>query len=339
MVGSDKHISRSQWWILFLACVVGLTLAFSGRALGTITFDRASSRTGTAASLSWSHTVGTGANRILLVGVSIRTATRTVSSITYAGVNLTRLGFRNSAGNRVRMEMWYLLSPPQATANVIVTLSASAAVVGGAVSFFGVDPTVPFGTFTSATATSATASTSVTSAPDEIVVDVAVAQGNAFTLTAGGGQTAHWNTATGIAAGDACGASSRENGASSVTMSWTLLLSRAWAIGAVPLKPAPDPNIVLTLSQSISAPPPGNTVTYTMDFQNTGVGPAASTSITLPVPPNTAYVPNSVMINGVPKTDAADADEVTLAGSTVTVNLGSVPAGVSGTVTYRVVIQ
>jgi uncharacterized repeat protein (TIGR01451 family) len=107
----------------------------------------------------------------------------------------------------------------------------------------------------------------------------------------------------------------------------------------VPLKPAPNPNIVLSLSQNNGAPPPGTTVTYTMTYQNTGVGPAANTSITLPVPPNTTYVANSVLLNGVAKTDAADADEVTLSGSTVTVNLGSLAAGASGSLTYRVVIQ
>jgi uncharacterized repeat protein (TIGR01451 family) len=328
-----------HWRFPRYACVLTLSLAISMPALSAIAFDQATSTTGNTASLSWSHTVGIGTNRILVVGVSIRNAGRTVSNITYAGLNLTRLGFQNSGGNTVRMEMWYLIGPPQGTANVTVTLSANASVVAGGASYFGVDPITPFGTFTSATATSTTASTTVTSATGEIVMDVVAAQGTSWFLTIGGSQTAQWNAGTGTAPGDVRGASSRESGALSVTMSWTLLVSRPWAIGAAPLKPVPDPDLILTLSQDDGTPPPGAIVTYTMTYQNAGVGQATSTLITLPVPPNTSYEANSVLLNGVAKTDAPDADEVTLSGSTITVNLGGVPTGGSGTITYKVMVQ
>jgi hypothetical protein len=44
-------------------------------------------------------------------------------------------------------------------------------------------------------------------------------------------------------------------------------------------------------------------------------------------------------LNGVLKTDAADADEVTVSGATITINLGTVGVGGSGTITYKVVVN
>ncbi len=76
------------------------------------------------------------------------------------------------------------------------------------------------------------ATVDVTSASDEVVVDVVGAR-NAASLTVGAGQTQRWNLGVGVIDGGG----SSESGAATVTMSWTLSDTFEWAIAGVSLKP------------------------------------------------------------------------------------------------------
>jgi uncharacterized repeat protein (TIGR01451 family) len=101
---------------------------------------------------------------------------------------------------------------------------------------------------------------------------------------------------------------------------------------------------VLTMTKTVAVvgggqPVPGATLRYTLQYHNTGTGASAQAVISDPIPANTAYTANSVVLNGAAKTDVADADEVTVSGGTVTVTLASVTAGFNGTITFDVVIQ
>lgn len=98
-------------------------------------------------------------------------------------------------------------------------------------------------------------------------------------------------------------------------------------------------NMVLDLNANAANPSPGDIITYTIAFTNDGDGSSTNTLVTALAPANTTYVPASTRINGIVKTDAADADEVTVSGSTITVNLGTVGVSGSGTITYNVVIN
>jgi uncharacterized repeat protein (TIGR01451 family) len=99
------------------------------------------------------------------------------------------------------------------------------------------------------------------------------------------------------------------------------------------------PNMVLTMAQSHTHPSPGQVVTYTITYSNNGDGPAGTVLVTASAPASTTYVPGNTALNGVFKTDQSGDDEVTVAGSTITINLGTVAAGASGTITYKVTIQ
>jgi len=108
-----------------------------------------------ASSLSWSHTVGSGSERLLVVGVSIRNnSSQTVTSVTYNSTALTYLNSRTN-GTNARVEMWYLKEADfpgtPGTYDLVVSLSGSARCVAAATSFFNVDQSTPFGTFSSAT--------------------------------------------------------------------------------------------------------------------------------------------------------------------------------------------
>jgi len=197
-----------------------------------------------AGSLTWSHTVGAGNDRILIVGVSIRNAGgQTVTGVTYNGLALTLIGSANNAGN-VAAYMYYRLAPPTGTYSIIVTLSASAAFVAGAVSLFNVDQTTPFGTFASATGSGTAtwaAFVDVPSANGEIVVATLAKQYNyAVQPEQQTSQADRWNLSTtnGTSA-DILGVGTLRGGQATARAYWALTgaPTQQWAIGGVPVKP------------------------------------------------------------------------------------------------------
>jgi len=138
------------------------------------TATSADSLTATAAtSLSWSHTTS-GVDRYLVVGVSLRLSTvppneERVASVTYNGDALTLIGSQTGLGSfSSRIEMWGLVNPDLGGPfTILVTMASNgtgtARIVGGAVSFTGVDQNMPLGTFVPATSVSSTPSVTVSS--------------------------------------------------------------------------------------------------------------------------------------------------------------------------------
>ncbi len=99
--------------------------------------------------------------------------------------------------------------------------------------------------------------------------------------------------------------------------------------------PVNRPLMTMTKSANRATAKPGDTILYTINYSNIGTSAATFVTMTDTQPDNTTYVPNTVTLNAVAKTDAADADEVTLTGSTIQLNIGVVQPGVSGTVTLK----
>ncbi|HEX8140302.1 MAG TPA: C25 family cysteine peptidase [Pyrinomonadaceae bacterium] len=194
--------------------------------------------------VTWSHTVGSGNNRALIVGVSTAVITAPgpavdrVTSVTYGGTPLTRLGSQRDSTVNSGIEMFILVNPPAGTANVVATIiSGVNYVVGGSASFFGVHQTTPTGTFTSATGNDTTPTVAVTTTTGDVVIDTVGTLPSGF-LTPGAGQTGRWNGRAFFSSAFDVGAGSTEPGVTpSTTMSWTSN-SQPWSIGAVALKPA-----------------------------------------------------------------------------------------------------
>lgn len=88
-----------------------------------------------------------------------------------------------------------------------------------------------------------------------------------------------------------------------------------------------------------SSPLPGATITYGMRLQVTGSAPIDGAMITDIIPQGTSYVASSLTLQSATLTDAPgdDAGEASAAG--IAVNLGTVPAGASRTVTFDVLIE
>ena len=190
---------------------------------GSVVHDASSGMvdtSGTATSFSWSHTVGNGADRYLLVGVSFDNRNGdTITSVKYGAQNLTFVGAQNGAAARDRVELWGLVAPNSGTDTITVTASGNPGktFVMAASSWEGVDQNDPVGTPAGTTQSDGTIT--VASASGNMVVDqVGSYKGTA--ANPGNGQTAIF-TDTSSAGGSIVGGGSYKTGAASVDMTWT----------------------------------------------------------------------------------------------------------------------
>jgi len=217
----------------------GTTIALDG--------DVSSGTADGVSSISFSHTTGTGMNRLMLVGVSANSygSVQTISSVTFnydtTELPLTEVGSVENEGGRLAA-IYGLVDPPSGQAGtVVVTFSGSVGngIVAGAANFAGVDQDTPFGTYASNTGTDTTPTVNVATEAKDVVFDtVFLGAGTIGTLAAGGGQMDQWNETVDRVRG---AASTEEATGVSVTMSWAVsggATSRYWAIAAVPINPA-----------------------------------------------------------------------------------------------------
>ncbi len=84
---------------------------------------------------------------------------------------------------------------------------------------------------------------------------------------------------------------------------------------------------------------PGAVLTYQIVATLSGAGTATNLAITDPLPANLTYVPGSIAVNGIAKTDAADADNAQFVANTVSVSLGNVASPANFVITFRATIN
>lgn len=200
-----------------------------------ITFDAASTSEFFSNLHSWEHVVGSGSDRLLIVGVSLYQDADAVIGITWGEQDFTYLASRVKAG-AIRVELWYLKNPDVGTKDIDIETDWGRVTVGAA-SWFGVEQAGTFGAVATMATYSATISVDVSSAADELVIDVAGWHSNNV-ATVGGGQTQRWNRLGVPGTVHVGNAGSSEPGDTTVTMSWTLPASVNWATIGVPLRPA-----------------------------------------------------------------------------------------------------
>jgi uncharacterized repeat protein (TIGR01451 family) len=270
----------------YVPMLTSVDLGSSGSGVITVAATTFGSSAG-ATSLTVPHVPGAGANRLMLVSVMTGASSTTgndattVSSVTFAGTNLSLVGVTNDPGTRVRCYIYGLTNPPAASNNVVISLAASRPVYAGVTTFNGVNQSTPLGTVYRNAQGAATGGTGVTfagltnivSAPGELVYDALAVDidGTVETLTPGTNQTKLWvvtNTSTVLLAG-----SSTKPGALLVTNNWTWGLSDQQQYGmlAVSIKPAAagggGTNVTsfaqTPVFQSAFTMPAGGTVTIT----------------------------------------------------------------------------
>ena len=198
------------------------------------TFDAVSSGSANGvSSITISHVVGTGTDRILLVGASTDPVDMTpVPTATYNGVSMTAVPSGLVAAGINRAQWFYLLNPASGTHDIVISWTGgNSYIVAGGISFSGVSQSNPLGTAATNSGTSTTASVDVTSSSTAVVVDcLAFDRTGTTTATCDASQTQQWNIAV---TADKRGAASTKSGASTTTMSWTLSNSRAFCIVGV----------------------------------------------------------------------------------------------------------
>ncbi len=228
------------------------------------------------ASLSFSHTTGTGQNRLLVVGVSWNSGddVRTISSVTFtptagSAQNLTKaVGRTHSTQNR-DSALYYLVNPGSGVSGTVAINFTPGAVtngiVAGATNLAGVDQTTPIGVTNSAdSGASQNMAPTVTLtglSGNELVIDNLFMGGtsSAQTITVGSGQTQRWND---FAGNTRAGGSTEQAAASSVTMSWAAASNSYWDIVAAAIRPATSAStfdINLAEGWNLLAATPGTT--------------------------------------------------------------------------------
>ena len=205
-----------------------------------------------ASSVSFSHTTGTGTNRLMLVGASWNcgSTTRTISSVifTYGTEELELIEGITEESNSTAQRfasIWYSPSePPQDTSGTVTVTfagSVSNGIVAGAANFAGVNLATPFTATNGANSASTGTTQSVTLDSlngNELVFDtVFIGASSPPDPTVGDGQTGLWTDTVSNTRGVA---SIEQAESSTVTMSWTTgSTSTVWASAAVAINPAP----------------------------------------------------------------------------------------------------
>ena len=174
--------------------------------------------------LTFSHTVGTGAHRYIIVQVNLGPNTVSVQSITYAGVGLTRLARDNSVHT---VEFWGLAEPASGTNNVVITLTGAAGSAQAAMSFQATGTIGVVGTGSANGNSTTAALTMTTGQQNDLLVGGVV---NGFDATVTSGETVLWNDEAGDAAAFIYG------GSSAKTITWTFQSAGAWGVAAAALR-------------------------------------------------------------------------------------------------------
>ena len=280
-----------------LAALLLMTFCLARPANAQIAVDSKATvtSTGSVTTLSWFHGVGSGSNRILIVGVSYNSSSVTTSTVTLGVTPLTKIGAQSGTSNRA--ELWYMLAPPTGSGALAVSVTPAREIAASSVSYTGVSQTTPLNTFASASGQGTTPAVNAPSAPGELVVDTVSANGDASWLNPNAGQQSQWILQTGTLSFNVRSGGSTEPGASpTVNMSWTLGFPTYWSIVAVSLKPGgAPPNVTLNKSVTPSGnAQPGTDLAYTINFTNGGGSAASSLALTDPIPTNTDFKVNSV---------------------------------------------
>jgi hypothetical protein len=171
--------------------MASFSLASNGSA--GITYDNAAdggNNGGSTATLSYSYTVGSGANRLLVVNLIGDTAADDISSVTYGGAPMIFLGKIQAPSANNWQYLYYLLNPSSGSHNVVITAGSSHYLISQAASWYNVKQTSQPDALT--TNVAPTANTSVTTSLTTVAAGSLVVEGlwSYGHLGAGAGATA-----------------------------------------------------------------------------------------------------------------------------------------------------
>jgi hypothetical protein len=175
---------------------------------------------------TYSHTVGSGSNRLIVCGVGLRGdgGIRSIDSVTYNGVALTAVSGTDSYpgfGDR-RVQLWQLVAPATGSNTVSFSVSgATQAFWANCISFTGAHQTTPVTGGTQNTNSGTTASVTVSSGAGHIVMAVGqFASNNAGQVSVSSG-TERWELYNG-SQNAVFGGATNTGASPNATVSWTI---------------------------------------------------------------------------------------------------------------------
>jgi Tfp pilus assembly protein PilX len=168
-----------------------------------VTYDTSSSATSATSgtTLSWSHTVASQSNRVLVVGATAEHSSSScqASSVTYGSQAMTKIT-QSVAGTSTFecSSLWYLLAPNTGTNTITVTYQSSITNrTAGAIGLYNVKQAAPDASNSSFNNSGATSTSVTTLAASSWVVDVFASGQAVGDLAAGSGQTGRWTRDSG----------------------------------------------------------------------------------------------------------------------------------------------
>lgn len=167
---------------------------------------------------SSSLSTAAGNNTCLVVRLGGISTTLTGVTAVINGTDYAMTKVDGALSGSTRSEVWYLLNPAVGSVSIKMAGSGLTAISFTTAFWKNVNQSTPFGTATKSTSLSNPSSVVVTSNSTSVVIDMLYIA-PAVTATAGGSQTQDYNTLDGPINRLA---TSRQNGASSVTMTWSL---------------------------------------------------------------------------------------------------------------------
>ena len=296
-------LQRFRRRVLALGALVLVSLAYLNPAAGAIVFDSAVSKSAVnAASVTWSHTVGSSSNRVLVVGLSTEDTSSSVlniASITYNGVAMTAVpNSAATAGSSTldKSQLFYLLNPPAGAHTIAVTFGGAVnGVSAGSISLSGVAQSAPTAAAINTATSGTTISANITvSTAGSWLVDAANSGAGNATLTPGASQTKRW----GVGQSSSGGAGSTESvsSAGTASVSWTASSGSQLALSVAAFAPAAAGGAT---APTITTQPASQTVTvgssvtfsvvasgtaplsYQWKFNGANISGATSTSYTI----------------------------------------------------------
>ncbi len=269
--------------------------AFSS-SYNTIGFDNQNTAilTSTANSISWSHTTGTGNDRILLVAVDVIRSSitpTTINSVTYNGAALTQLasGLYNN-DPRVRSYVFYLLNPSPGSNTIVASFASSTLAVGGSATYTNVNQTTPILANSTASGSGTSQSVSVTAlgANSKVLFGhLGTSRTSSYSIT--DSQTTRWAQTSQLYKSFG---SDKSVSSGSISTSWTTSNTASWVAIAVLLQPtqvgtafaceteftgSSDTNNWNNMSWGIDAAATANGVSATYQLYNYRTGQYATT--------------------------------------------------------------
>src|SRR2546428_461485 len=214
-------------------CEMLTTAAVPGIAVDNLATSAVS--TDSSGLVTISFTVGTGANRLLIVGGTVDNFA--ITGVTYGGTALTQAV---ADTQKPTGSIWYLVNPPSGTASVVVTSTPSKGAIVGVISFTGVDQSTPIPTTATndnANGRTSPATVSITNANANSWVMDLVGSGHIGGFTNGASTTTQWNLDSGSTNAGASSTTGPLSASTVTNFSWTLPTPDAWVDVAVEIKP------------------------------------------------------------------------------------------------------